>query len=154
MAVLAKNAAEDQYEFTCAQWALMSAASQADWTVLENTCGIQTLFGNPYAASDFLVTLNGVISVNAPLTISVVDGVYTIGINIKTYRGTISGNSVTVPTTEFIMVDDDALVSATVRRQRYRSPYDFTINTTTNSLDFLPGLNLNGQIVDIDAFGG
>ena len=154
MAVLAQNAAEDQYEFTCSQWALMSAASQADWTVLENTCGIQTTIGNPYAASDFLVTLNGVIAVNAPLSLTVVDGVYTIGISIKTYRGTISGNSVTVPTGDFILIDDDALVSATVRRQRYRSPYDFTINTATNSLDFLPGLGLNGQIVDVDAFGG
>lgn len=78
------------FEFTCPQWGMMTALSKAEWTVIENTCGVQTTVGNPYAASDFLFTLNGVVSSEDPITISVVDGVYTIGISAAT--GTTPGS--------------------------------------------------------------
>ena len=82
MAVRVTNVADDSlFEFTCAQWALMSAASQADWNVTENTCGIQTGYGNPYAATDLIFTLNGVLGAQAPITLTLIDGVYTVGIS-------------------------------------------------------------------------
>lgn len=81
MAVRAADIDGEIFEFACSQWDLMSDASKADWTVVENTCGFQTSVGSPYAASDFLFTLNGVVSAAFPLSISVVDGVYTIGLD-------------------------------------------------------------------------
>lgn len=68
------------FEFSCAQWELMSDTSKADWTVTENTCGIQTGYGNPYAATDLLFTLNGVVGADSPITLTLIDGVYTVGI--------------------------------------------------------------------------
>lgn len=155
MAILARNVDDLVFEFTCPQWALMSDASKLDWTVLENTCGIQTTIGNPYASSSFVLTLQGRIEVDTPLTLTVVDGVYTIGINLpewKTYKGTIASNKVIVPTINFILPANQAGIYAIVRRQQYHTADDYTVNTTDNSLEFLPGLNLNGQIVYVHAF--
>ncbi len=82
MAVRVTNVSDSSlFEFTCAQWALMSDASKADWTVTENTCGIQTGYGNPYAATDLIFTLNGVLGAQAPITLTLIDGVYTVGIS-------------------------------------------------------------------------
>lgn len=82
MAVKVKLVSDSsEFEFTCAQWALMSDASKADWTVTENTCGIQTGYGNPYAATDLLFTLNGVVGADSPITLTLIDGVYTVGIS-------------------------------------------------------------------------
>lgn len=155
MAILAKNVDDALFEFDCPQWALMSDASKADWTVLENTCGIQTTVGNPYASSDFIFTLNGIIVADEPLHIDVVDGVYTISITLPTwytYKGTISSNRVFVPTLDFTLPTNDSACYAIVRRQMYQSPDDFTVNLVDNSLDFVAGLNLNGQVVYVKAY--
>jgi len=72
------------FEFTCPQWADMTNATQADWNIVQNTCGSTTYFGNPYAASDFLVTLDGIILGDAPIVVSTVDGVTTVSINPAT----------------------------------------------------------------------
>ena len=85
MPVIARDLIDDlEFSFSCAQWDLMSDASKAGWTVTENTCAAQTSTGSPYAASDFIFTLNGVLLAEAPITIGLVDGVYTIGINPAT----------------------------------------------------------------------
>lgn len=82
MAVRVSNVADPTllFEFTCTEWALMSDATKDDWTVTENNCGIFSGFGSPYAASDLISTLNGVIGTDDPITLTLIDGVYTIGI--------------------------------------------------------------------------
>lgn len=158
MAVIAKDAGDLLFEFGCAQWALMSDASKAPWTVVENTCGIQTSVGSPYAASSFLFTLNGVVAADSPLNISIVDGVYTIGLNPpKTYKGTVTANSVAIPTSEFTLPSDAGFCTVIVRRQVYQpstdtETRDFELNLPANSVDFEAGLNLNGQIAYIKAW--
>ena len=82
MAVSVQRIADDiLFQFTCAQWALMSTASKAEWTVTENTCGFITGQGSPYASSNQVYSLNGVIGASNPITLSLIDGVYTIGIS-------------------------------------------------------------------------
>lgn len=82
MAVRVTRVSDDSiFEFTCAQWALMSDDSKSEWNVTENTCGIQTGYGNPYAATDLLFTLNGVVGADSPITLTLIDGVYTVGIS-------------------------------------------------------------------------
>lgn len=82
MAVSVQRISDDiLFQFTCAQWALMSAASKAEWTVTENTCGFITGQGSPYASSNQVYSLNGVIGASNPITLSLIDGVYTIGIS-------------------------------------------------------------------------
>ena len=155
MAVLARDGSDFLFEFACSQWALMSDASKADWTVLENTCGIPVSVGDPYASSDFIFTLNGVIAAAAPLSITVVDGVYTISVTLPewhTYKGVVSSNRIIVPTGEFLLPANDADCYAIVRRQIYLSPDDFTVNLVDNSLDFVAGPSLNGQTIFVRAF--
>lgn len=156
MAVRVSRVSDDTlFEFSCTQWSLMTDATKADWTVTENTCGIQTTVGNPYAASDFIFTLNGVIAAAAPLSITVVDGVYTISITLPqwyTYKGVVSSNRVIVPTGDFLLPANDADCYAIVRRQIYLSPDDFTVNLVDNSLDFVAGPSLNGQTIFVRAF--
>ena len=156
MAVRVSRVSDDAlFEFSCAQWSLMSDASKADWTVTENTCGVQSAFGNPYAASEFLYTLTGIIAVVEPLTLTLVDGVYTISVTLPewyTYKGTIASNRVIVPTGDFVLPASDDACYAIIRRQVYQSPDDFTVNLVDNSLDFVAGLGLNGQTVYVKAY--
>jgi len=50
MAVLAQHTVGEYYfEFECGQWSEMSAASQADWTVITTDCAYLTSYGAPYA---------------------------------------------------------------------------------------------------------
>lgn len=83
MAVRVSNVANPDlvFEFTCSEWALMSDASKGDWLVTENSCGVLQGFGSPYAASDFVSTLNGVIGADAPITLTLIDGVWMVGIS-------------------------------------------------------------------------
>ena len=92
MAVRVSNVVDPTllFEFTCTEWALMSDATKADWTVTENSCGVFSGFGSPYAASDLISTLNGVIGTDDPITLTLIDGVYTIGISPAT--GTTPGS--------------------------------------------------------------
>lgn len=79
MAVRVKKIADDSlFNFTCAQWAMMEAADKADWTVLENTCGLVTQLSYPYASSEFFYTLDGLVAAEDPLQIQTVDGISTI----------------------------------------------------------------------------
>jgi hypothetical protein len=72
----------------------MSDATKADWTVTENSCGVFSGFGSPYASSDLISTLNGVIGTDDPIILTLVDGVYTIGITPAsgTTPGSMSAN--------------------------------------------------------------
>ena len=92
MAVRVSNVVDPTllFEFTCTEWALMSDATKADWTVTENSCGVFSGFGSPYAASDLVSTLNGVIGTDDPITLTLIDRVYTIGISPAT--GTTPGS--------------------------------------------------------------
>ena len=67
-----------------------------------------------------------------------------------TYKGTISANKVIV--TGFDLPANDDACFAVVRRQIYQSPDDFTINYGDNSVNFLAGLGLNGQIAYVKAY--
>ena len=152
MAVIAKDASDLLFEFDCAQWAIMSDASKAPWTVVENTCGIQTSVGSPYASSSFLFTLSGIVTANAPITIEIVDGVYVLSLNApKVYEGVIASNKVIIPTSEFTLPDDiNNVQSVVVRRQMYNASTptdtrDFDINYVDNSIEFESSLGLNGQ---------
>jgi hypothetical protein len=96
MAVRVSNVVDPTllFEFTCTEWALMSDATKADWTVTENSCGVFSGFGSPYASSDLISTLNGVIGTDDPIILTLVDGVYTIGITPAsgTTPGSMSAN--------------------------------------------------------------
>jgi len=153
MAVLAKDIDDLLFEFDCSQWALMSDASKADWTVVENTCGVVSTVGSPYADSDFLFTLNGVVAAEAPITITLVDGVYTIGIDLpewQTFKGTVSANKLIVA--DFDLPTNGEAVFVTVRRQRYFFTDDFTIDYGDNSVNFVSGPSLNGQVCYVTAY--
>ncbi len=56
----------------------MDPTDQADWEVIENTCGRVTLLNNPYATSEFFYTLDGLVAAEDPLKISTIDGISTI----------------------------------------------------------------------------
>ena len=154
MAVRVKRISDDiLFQFTCEQWAMMSKDSKDEWTVTENTCGIQTTVGNPYAASEYLFTLNGIVAANYPVVIEVVDGVYTISVVLpewRVFKGTISSNKLVV--TGFTLPEDGYQSYAIVRRQHYHFTDDYTINTGDNSVNFPAGLNLNGQIAYVYAY--
>jgi len=96
MAVKVSNVADPTliFEFTCTEWALMSDATKADWNVTENSCGVFSGFGSPYAASDIINTLGGFIGVDDPIILTLIDGIYTIGINpaTGTMQGSMSAN--------------------------------------------------------------
>ena len=67
MAVLAKHTVgEYLFDFECAQWAEMTDAAQADWTVIENTCGFAQDLGQPFA-SNFVGAGNGLAVVDSRL---------------------------------------------------------------------------------------
>jgi hypothetical protein len=79
MSVSVKKISDDTlFSFNCAQWSLMSPANQAEWEVLENTCGLVTLLFNPYAASEFFYTLDGRVAADTPLQIVTLAGISTI----------------------------------------------------------------------------
>ena len=154
MAVRVSRISDDiPFEFSCAQWSVMSDDSKAEWEVTDNTCGVQTSAGSPYAASEFLYTLSGLIAVEYPLVLSVVDGVYTISVVLPewhTFKGTISANKIIV--TGFTLPSDINAVFPVVRKQWMMPTDDFTIDTGDNSVNFNAGLGLNGQIAYIRAY--
>lgn len=126
--------------FNCAQFALMDGVLPASWTVTENTCGIYVgQLRSPYAS--FGIELSGT---------SVPGSWYT-------YKGIVVANVVTVPTSEIILPSNPNNVFVIVRRQQYNPSFpgeirDFTVNNTDNSIDFEPGLGLNGQTAYVRVF--
>lgn len=70
--------------------------------------------------------------------------------NWYTFKGTISSNKVIV--SGFTLPANDDACYVIVRRQIYQSPDDFTINYGDNSVNFLSGLGLNGQIAYVKAY--
>lgn len=81
MSVLAENSVSGlTYRFGCGQWAAMTDASKLDWDILENTCGYATSIGSPYASSSLISTLNGLVGATEPVTLEVINGIFTIGI--------------------------------------------------------------------------
>lgn len=56
----------------------MEPANQAEWEVIENSCGFVSVMGNPYAASEFFYTLDGRVAADDPLQIISISGVQTI----------------------------------------------------------------------------
>lgn len=74
---------------------------------------------------------------------------YTPG-NWYTYKGTIATNKVIV--SGFTLPANDDACYCVVRRQIYQSPDDFTINYGDNSVNFLSGLGLNGQVAYVKAY--
>lgn len=83
MAVLAKHTVwEYLFDFECAQWAEMTDAAQADWTVIENTCGFAQDLGQPFA-SNFVGAGNGLagkITGAAPVAVDTVDGLTVVSL--------------------------------------------------------------------------
>ena len=123
--------------FTCEQYALGGFALSAGWEVTENTCGLYvSLFRSPY--SSFGLEVNGNSTPGAWYT----------------YKGVITSNKVIVPTAVFTLPSNYNNSMAIVRRQMYHASApsetrDYTLNYTDNSVDFEPGLGLNGQIAFI-----
>lgn len=70
--------------------------------------------------------------------------------NWYTYKGTVSSNKVIV--SGFTLPANDDACFCIVRRQIYQSPDDFTINYGDNSVNFLSGLGLNGQVAYVKAY--
>lgn len=92
MAVTARDISTlEQFEFSCAQWGLMEPSNQAEWEVIENTCGFVSILGNPYAASEFLYTLDGRVAVADPLQINTVSGVSTIDFKDQAQKTVFAG---------------------------------------------------------------
>ncbi len=85
MAVLVEDIGGIGYEFSCGAWALMDPDSKADWTVVENTCGQREVVGNPYASSRRIPSLSGRIRVVDPITLTMVDGVLTLALDLNRY---------------------------------------------------------------------
>ncbi len=83
MAVLARHTVgEYLFDFECAQWAEMTDAAQADWTVIENTCGFAQDLGQPFA-SNFVGAGNGLagkITGAAPVSVDTVDGLTVVSL--------------------------------------------------------------------------
>jgi hypothetical protein len=97
MAVRVKKISDNSlFSFTCAQWALMETADRANWTVLENTCGLVTQLSYPYAASEFFYTLDGLVAADDPLQIQTQDGISTILFKNQA-AGTILAGPITGP---------------------------------------------------------
>lgn len=73
--VLVADADGLEYRFGCGQWALMSDAQKADWTVLESTCGQPERFLYPFAASHLGGgSVAGKVKAKIPLKVTVSPG--------------------------------------------------------------------------------
>lgn len=127
-------------DFTCEQYALAGYALPSGWSVTESTCGIYAgMFRSPYAS--FGLDLAG----------TALPGSW------NTYKAVITSNRVIIPAVVFLMPSNPHNTMAIVRRQNYHASIpgetrDYTINYVDNSIDFEPGLNLNGQIAFIKVF--
>lgn len=126
-------------EFTCEQYALMGD-DVPGWTITENTCGIYVdLLRSPYAS--FGLELSG----------TALPG------NWRTYKGVVASNKITIPVAELKLPSNPHNTMVIVRRQHYHASVpsetrDYTVNNSDNSIDFEPGLNLNGQIAYVKVF--
>lgn len=126
--------------FSCGQYALMGNDVPSGWTITENTCGVYAdLFRSPYA------------SFGLDLTGTRLPGAW------YTYKATIASNRVIIPVTSILLPSNHNNVRAIVRRQEYHPSEpgevrDFAVNNIDNSIDFVSGLNLNGQIAFIKVF--
>jgi len=126
-------------EFTCEQYALMGDDIPG-WTITENTCGIYVdLLRSPYAS--FGLDLAGT----------------SLPGNWRTYKGVVAANKVTIPIAELKLPSNPHNTMVIVRRQHYHPSVpsetrDYTVNNSTNSIDFEAGLNLNGQVAYVKVF--
>jgi hypothetical protein len=127
-------------EFSCGAWALMTDASKAPWTVVENTCGRYNIFATPYAAFEIASSVLGVIEEDAPITVTVEGGVVTIGIlpATSTQNGYMSSQQFTIVDTYL----EPLAVNTTADVISVGSITSIPVVIALSAREFLPGQRL------------